>query len=161
MTRLLAYGALCLHWFNPLVWLAYLLSGRDMEMACDEAVVKKLGAEIRADYAASILSLATGRRLAMPLAFGAGDPKGRIRNLARWKRPALWGILAAVLACAVLAVCLLTNPAPRQEEAAAPRFPEAQLWFDEYESDAFPGTASGRSTWTPSPASPSTGARSR
>ena len=138
VTRLLAYGALCLHWFNPLVWLAYLLSGRDMEMACDEAVVKKLGAEIRADYAASILSLATGRKLAMPLAFGAGDPKGRIRNLARWKRPALWGILAAVLACAVLAVCLLTNPAPRQEEAAAPRFPEAQLWFDEYESDAFP-----------------------
>ena len=138
VTRLLAYGALCLHWFNPLVWLAYVLSGRDMEMACDEAVVKKLGAEIRADYAASILSLATGRKLAMPLAFGAGDPKGRIRNLARWKRPALWGILAAVLACAVLAVCLLTNPAPRQEEAAAPRFPEAQLWFDEYESDAFP-----------------------
>lgn len=126
VTRLLAYGALCLHWFNPLVWLAYLLSGRDMEMACDEAVVKKLGAAIRADYAASILSLATGRKLAMPLAFGAGDPKGRIRNLARWKRPALWGISAAVLACAVLAVCLLTNPAPRQEEAAAPRFPEAQ-----------------------------------
>ena len=126
VTRLLAYGALCLHWFNPLVWLAYLLSGRDMEMACDEAVVKKLGAAIRADYAASILSLATGRKLAVPLAFGAGDPKGRIRNLARWKRPALWGILAAVLACAVLAVCLLTNPAPRQEEAAAPRFPEAQ-----------------------------------
>lgn len=126
VTRLLAYGALCLHWFNPLVWIAYVLSGRDMEMACDEAVVKKLGAEIRADYAASILSLATGRKLAIPLAFGAGDPKGRIRNLARWKRPALWGILAAVLACAVLAVCLLTNPAPRQEEAAAPRFPEAQ-----------------------------------
>lgn len=137
VTRLLAYGALCLHWFNPLVWLAYLLSGRDMEMACDEAVVKKLGAAIRADYAASILSLATGRRLAMPLAFGAGDPKGRIRNLARWKRPALITLFVAVVLCAVLAVCLLTNPVPK-EEKEAPAFSEAQLWFDEYESDAFP-----------------------
>ena len=137
LARLIAYGALCLHWFNPLVWAAYVLSGRDMEMACDEAVIKKLGRDIRADYAASILALATGGKLAMPLAFGAGDPKGRIRNLAKWKRPALWGILAAVLACAVLAVCLLTNPVPK-EEKEAPAFSEAQLWFDEYESDAFP-----------------------
>lgn len=136
VTRLLAYGALCLHWFNPLVWLAYVLSGQDMEMACDEAVVKKLGLGIRADYAASILSLAAGRKLAIPLAFGAGDPKGRIRNLARWKRPALWTLLAAVVLCVVLAVCLLTNPVPR-EEKEVPVFSEAQLWFDEYESDAF------------------------
>ena len=136
LARLIAYGALCLHWFNPLVWAAYVLSGRDMEMACDEAVIKKLGRDIRADYAASILALATGGKLAMPLAFGAGDPKGRIRNLAKWKRPAFWGVLAAVVLCAVLAVCLLTNPAPQTQLPAASS-PAAQMWFDEYGSDAF------------------------
>lgn len=116
VVKALAFLALCIHWFNPLVWLAFFLSGEDMEMSCDEAVVRKLGAEVRADYAASLLSLATGRRIVagVPLAFGEGDPKVRIRNLAHWKKPVLWVVLAAVLACAVFAVVLLTNPLHRQ-----------------------------------------------
>jgi len=117
VVKALAFVALCIHWFNPLVWLAFILSGKDMEMSCDEAVVRKLGTQIRADYTASLLSLATGKRIiaGMPLAFGEGNTKGRIRNLAKWKKPAFWVVLVAVIACIVLAVCLLTNPETKQD----------------------------------------------
>ncbi len=110
--KLLAFAALSIHWFHPLVWIAFVLANRDMEMSCDEAVIKKMGDGILADYSASLLSLATGRQIiaGVPLAFGEGDPKGRIRNLANWKKPAFWVIVAAAAACAVLSVCLLTNP---------------------------------------------------
>lgn len=112
IVKALAFAALCIHWFNPLVWVAFILSGKDMEMSCDEAVVRKLGTQIRADYTASLLSLATGKRIiaGMPLAFGEGNTKGRIKNLANWKKPAFWVVLLAVVACIALAVCLLTNP---------------------------------------------------
>lgn len=110
--KALAFLALCIHWFNPLVWLAFVLSGRDMEMSCDEAVIRRMGEDIRADYSASLLALSTGRRVfaGTPLAFGEGDTGGRIRNLANWRRPAFWAVSAAVVGCAVLTVCLLTNP---------------------------------------------------
>lgn len=108
VVKFLSFAALCVHWFNPLVWAAFLLMGRDMEMSCDEAVVKKLGEDIRADYSASLLSLATGRRIiaGTPLAFGEGDPKGRIKNLASWKKPAVCISVAAVIVVVlVIAVC--------------------------------------------------------
>lgn len=110
--KALAFVALCIHWFNPLVWIAFIMAGKDMEMSCDEAVVRKMGNCVLADYTASLLTLATGCRIiaGMPLAFGGGDPKGRIRNLAKWRKPALWVVLVLVIACAVLAVYLLTNP---------------------------------------------------
>ena len=110
--KALAFLALSIHWFNPLVWVAFLYSNKDMEMSCDEAVVKKMGDGILADYTASLLSLATGKRIiaGMPLAFGEGDTKGRIRNLAHWKKPAFWVVLVAVIACIVLGIGLLTNP---------------------------------------------------
>ena len=60
--RALSYLALCIHWFNPLVWIAFYLSGKDMEMSCDEAVIRKMGSGVRKDYSASLLSLACGRR---------------------------------------------------------------------------------------------------
>ena len=72
--KLLGYLALCVHWFNPLVWLAFFLGGKDMEMSCDEAVLNRLGEDIRADYSQALLRLATHKRLiaGMPLAFGEG-----------------------------------------------------------------------------------------
>ena len=111
--KALAFLALSIHWFNPLVWVAFICSNKDMEMSCDEAVVKKMGDCILADYTASLLSLATGKHIiaGMPLAFGEGDTKGRIRNLANWKRPVFWVVMVAVAACVALAVGLLTNPA--------------------------------------------------
>lgn len=108
VVKALAFIALCIHWFNPLVWVAFVLSGKDMEMSCDEAVIKILGADIRADYSASLLSLATGRHIiaGTPLAFGEGDTTGRIKNLAKWKKPALWiSIVAMVLIVVVLITC--------------------------------------------------------
>ena len=121
IVKTLAFAALCVHWFNPLVWAAFILSGKDMEMSCDEAVVRKMGAQIRADYAASLLSLATGKRIiaGMPLAFGEGNTKSRIKNLANWRKPVFWVVFVAVIACVVLAVCLLTNPAADHEKAPA------------------------------------------
>lgn len=116
--KLLGYGALCLHWFNPLVWAAFLLAGKDMEMSCDEAVLRQLGEEIRADYAASLLRLATHRKTlpGMPLAFGEGDTKGRVKNMAKWKKPKRWAAaLCGVLCVAVLAACAL-NPEKSLED---------------------------------------------
>ena len=110
--KLLGYLALCVHWFNPLVWLAFFLGGKDMEMSCDEAVLNRLGEDIRADYSQALLRLATHKRLiaGMPLAFGEGETKGRVRNMARWRRPKVWvSGICAVLCLAVLAVCAL-NP---------------------------------------------------
>ncbi len=115
--KALAFAALCIHWFNPLVWLAFALAGKDMEMSCDEAVIKKLGESVKADYSASLLSLATGRRIiaGVPLAFGEGDTKGRIKNLASRKKPAFWVVPFSVAACIALVVGLATNPV--EEEA--------------------------------------------
>ena len=114
--KALGFLALSIHWFNPLVWLAFILASRDMEMSCDEAVIRKLGEDVRAEYSAALLNLAVGHRLisGTPLAFGEGDPKGRIRNLAKWKKPTFFIILICVLLCALLAVCLLTSPSTKQ-----------------------------------------------
>lgn len=110
--KAVAFLALTVHWFNPLVWLAFILASKDMEMSCDEAVIGKMGSDIRADYSASLLALATGRRIiaGTPLAFGEGDTADRIKNLSKWKKPAFWIIVVAVMACVVVGVCFLTNP---------------------------------------------------
>lgn len=110
--KALGFLALAIHWFNPFVWAAFVLAGRDMEMSCDEAVIRKLGEDVRADYSSSLLNLSTGQRLfaGTPLAFGEGNPTGRVRNLAKWKKPAFWVILICLIVCVILAVCLLTDP---------------------------------------------------
>lgn len=110
--KALGFLALTIHWFNPLVWLSFSLASRDMEMSCDEAVIRKLGEAFRADYSQTLLNLATGHRTftGTPLAFGEDDPAGRVRNLAKWKKPAIWVVVICVFVCAVLAVCLLTDP---------------------------------------------------
>lgn len=120
VVRVLAFAVLCVHWFNPLVWLAFVLSGKDMEMSCDEAVLKRMDGDIRAEYSASLLRFASGRRIVAgtPLAFGEGDTKARVKNVMKYKKPAFWVILAAVVVCAAAAVCLLT--APKASESGDP-----------------------------------------
>ena len=110
--KLLAYFALCIHWFNPLVWVAFILAGKDMEMSCDEAVIRKMGSQIRADYSASLLRLATHKKIiaGMPLAFGEGDTKGRVMNMAKWKKPKLWVSLICLLLCTTILVACAVNP---------------------------------------------------
>ena len=116
LIRLLSFAALGIHWFNPLVWLAFYLAGQDMEMSCDEAVLKQLGEGIRKDYSQSLLNLSAGRRFAFtPLAFGEGNTGKRIRNLGKWKKPVLWIVVIAAVLCTVLAVCLLTDPMGKKQ----------------------------------------------
>lgn len=120
LVKLLAFAALCIHWFNPLVWLAFFLAVRDMEMSCDEAVMARMDRDVRADYSASLLSLATGRhRFAhSPLAFGEGDPKERVKNVLRWKKPRAWVALTAATACVLLVAACAANP---KGESEAPK----------------------------------------
>ena len=114
--KLLAYLALCIHWFNPLVWAAFILAGKDMEMSCDEAVIRKMGSQIRADYSASLLRLATHKKIiaGMPLAFGEGDTKGRVMNMAKWKKPRLWVSFISLVLCAAVLVACAVNPADEE-----------------------------------------------
>lgn len=111
IVRPAAFVILALHWFNPLVWAAYYLMGRDMEMSCDEKVLG--GAEhIRKAYSITLLSFAANRRFPSPspLAFGETGVKGRIKNILNWKKPALWVTIAAILLCAVVRVSCATDP---------------------------------------------------
>lgn len=110
--RLLSFFALAVYWFHPLVLAAYYLSGKDMEMSCDEAVMRKMEQDIRADYSTSLLNLATGRLFpgGTPLAFGEGDTKARIHNVMRWRRPKPSSVGIAMMVVAVAAVALGTDP---------------------------------------------------
>ena len=123
LSRLLAYAALCLHWFNPLVWAAFVLSGRDMETACDETVLEHAQEDIRADYAAALLRAAGGRSaLGAPLAFGAGDVGARIRAVLRFRGGCTRLAAVACMAAAALGVCLLVNPVGTEASAASQTF---------------------------------------
>ncbi len=108
----LGFLILSIHWFNPLVWLGYVLLCRDIELACDEKVVKELNNEQRADYSQALLSCSVNRRMiaACPLAFGEVGVKERVKSILNYKKPALWLIIVAVILCIALTVGFLTNP---------------------------------------------------
>lgn len=108
----LGFLLLSIYWFNPLLWLAYILLCRDIELACDERVIKALDRDARADYSEALLNYSVNRRMisACPLAFGEVGIKARVRSVLNYKKPALWLIIAAVLICVAVSVCFLTNP---------------------------------------------------
>ena len=107
----LALLLLCVHWFNPVLWAAYFLLCRDMEMSCDEAVMKTLGPDVRKGYSSSLLAVSQRQNgLVTPLAFGENDVKSRIQNVLRYKKPALWALAAAAALGLILAFCLISNP---------------------------------------------------
>ena len=113
--KLLAFLLLCVHWFDPLVWLAFFLMGRDMEMRCDEAVLARQPGSAK-PYSMALLSFATARRFPSPspLAFGESGVKQRIRNALRWKQPKVWVTVPAALLCAVAVAACAVNPAPTE-----------------------------------------------
>lgn len=108
----LGFILLTLHWFNPLMWLGYVFLCRDIELACDEKVIKELDHDARADYSQALLTCSVNRRMiaACPLAFGEVGVKDRVKSVLNYKKPAFWIIIAAIVACIVAAVCFLTNP---------------------------------------------------
>jgi len=112
IVKALFWLAVSLHWFNPLVWLAFTLCGRDMELRCDEAVLRELGSQVRSDYAQSLLNLAAGRRYApAPLAFGEGDTGKRVKFVLKWRKAKLWLAIPAAVLCAAVLVMTACNPA--------------------------------------------------
>lgn len=139
----LGFLLLTVHWFNPLLWLGYILLCRDIELACDEKVVRGLDREQRAGYSQALLTCSVNRRViaACPLAFGEVSVKKRVKSVLNYKKPAFWIIIVAVLALIITAVCFLTNP-PTEAEPQVPSTDSAQgttqvitdiqedAWFD-------------------------------
>lgn len=108
----LGFALLAVYWYDPLVWVAYILFCRDMELACDERVIRDMAAEERAAYSQALLDCSRGRRwvAACPLAFGEVGVKTRVKAVLWYKKPGFWVSVAAVLVCIAVAVCFLTNP---------------------------------------------------
>ncbi len=108
----LGFALLAVYWFNPLLWLAYTLLCRDIELACDERVLRGMDAGQVKDYSSALLACSVPRRMlaACPLAFGEVGVGARVKNALRYKKPAFWVVAASVAVCVVVAVCFLTNP---------------------------------------------------
>ncbi len=113
LVKILAYLVVCLHWFNPLVWVAFILMENDMEMSCDEAVLRKLGENVKKEYSRSLLSLSVERKLfqGSPLAFGEGNVKGRIQNILGYHKRAFLTVVLAVAILIIVGIGLILNPA--------------------------------------------------
>ena len=108
----LGYLLLTVYWFNPIIWVAYILLCRDIELACDEKVIRDMGTENKKPYSDALINCSAPRRTiaACPLAFGEIGVKGRVKSVLNYKKPAFWVIIVAVIACVVVALCFLTNP---------------------------------------------------
>lgn len=118
--KMVGYIALAIHWFNPLVWVAYILLCKDIEMACDERVVQFMELEERKSYSAALLNCSTNHAhfAACPVAFGEVSVKNRVMSVLNYKKPSFWISLAGVIAIIFVAVCLVTSPAEQAEPAA-------------------------------------------
>ncbi len=130
----LGFILLSVYWFNPLIWLAYILLCRDIEAACDEKVIKTMEKDERRAYSMALIHCSAHRKLiaACPLAFGEVDVKDRVKSVMNYKSPALWIVAAAVAAAVVAAVCLLTNPI--EDNVYSKVEGSAVKWFDFLES---------------------------
>lgn len=116
--KLLGFLTLSVHWFNPLVWLAYIILCRDLEMACDEAVVKNMNVTQRKAYSTALLGCSGEHRVisASPISFGEVSVKARIINVLNYKKPKLWLTVIAVMAIITVGISLLTTPSGMTDE---------------------------------------------
>ena len=137
----LGFLLLTIHWFNPFVWLSYVLLCRDIELACDEKVIRELGNEQRADYTQALVACSINRRTiaACPLAFGEVGVKERVKSVMNYKKPAFWIVILAVIACVGVAVCFLTNPITADDHFGAEIYePTPSEQIDEkYDNEEF------------------------
>lgn len=133
----LGFLILTVHWFNPGVWLAYWLLCRDIELACDERVIRNLGNAQQADYSQALLNCSIHRRsiVSCPLAFGEVGVKQRVRNILHYKKPAFWVILVTLVLCAAVAVCFLTDPIQKDNTPDT-----AICWFDYLADGTYPNS---------------------
>lgn len=144
----LGFLLLAVYWFHPLCWMAYILLCRDIELACDERVIRQMGPQEKVGYSQVLLSCSAPHRRMMsacPLAFGEVGVGRRVESVLRYKKPTFWIVLAAVVVCAVIAVCFLTDPYTqelrmngmiyRQRGAAAAELPEEYTIIGKLQGD--------------------------
>lgn len=112
ITKVISSLLLTIHWFNPIMWVSFILMSKDMEMSCDEKVMKKLGDNIKVDYSNSLLSLATDKKVSFlpPIAFGENSTKSRIKNVLNYKKPKFWAIVLVFTLVAGMSIFLISNP---------------------------------------------------
>lgn len=112
ITKVISSLLLTIHWFNPIMWVSFILMSKDMEMSCDEKVMKKLGDNIKVDYSNSLLSLATDKKVSFlpPIAFGENSTKSRIKNVLNYKKPKFWAIALVFTLVAGMSIFLISNP---------------------------------------------------
>ena len=127
----LGFALLAVYWFNPLLWLAYTLLCRDIELACDERVLRGMDAGQVKAYSSALLACSVPRRMlaAWPLAFGEVGVGARVKNALRYKKPAFWVVAASVIVCIVVAVCFLTNPRTDTDAAGLVGFHREQVTY--------------------------------
>ena len=127
----LGFALLAVYWFNPLLWLAYTLLCRDIELACDERVLRGMDAGQVKAYSSALLACSVPRRMiaACPLAFGEVGVGARVKNALRYKKPAFWVVAASVAVCVVVAVCFLTNPPTDTDAAGLVGFRREQVTY--------------------------------
>ncbi len=120
----IAYLLVCINWYNPLVWVAYAMLSKDIEAACDQNTVKNMTMEQKLDYSQALLDCsAMPRSVALcPIAFGEVSIKSRIKGVLKYRKPALWTVITAVLSCLVITVCFLTDPAVKAISTSSPDF---------------------------------------
>lgn len=134
----LGFLLLTVYWFNPILWIAYILLCKDIELACDEKVIKDMGTEIKKPYSEALINCSVPRKMisACPLAFGEVGVKGRVKSVLNYKKPAFWIIAVAVVASIVVAVCFLTNPASIklkniENSSSIPTSEETVVWVSD------------------------------
>lgn len=130
------YLLLCIYWFNPLCWIAYIMLCKDIELACDEKVIKDMSFGDKKEYSRVLLSCATQRRLVSvcPLAFGEVGVKERVKTVLNYKKPTFWITIAAIVVCAIVAICFLTNPAKEyQIRITVPAGSETGFYYSDEE----------------------------
>lgn len=106
----LGYVLVCIHWFNPLVWLGWYLFGKDLELACDERAVSRYTGEEKADYSEAMLACASGTWMVCPLGFGETGVKERVKAVMNYRKPSFWAVSGCIVACLITAVCFLSQP---------------------------------------------------
>lgn len=114
----LAFVLLAIYWFNPIIWIAYILLCRDIELACDERVIKDMSVDDKKEYSKTLLSCSVSHKMvaACPVAFGEVAVKGRVKSVLNYKKPAFWFLSVAIVACILLSICFLTNPKTYADE---------------------------------------------
>ncbi len=135
----LGFLLLTIYWFNPVLWIAYILLCRDIELACDQKVIRDMGTENKKSYSNALINCSVSRRTiaACPLAFGEVGVKVRVKSVLNYKKPAFWIIVIAVISCIIVAICFLTNPktvGSAEKNSTTEQGALVTKWFDYLEA---------------------------